>query len=61
MDDETFEFNVETMLRGEQNASDEEDTFSEQKSFVVNEIVASELDETLSEDDDIDLPYLISC
>ena len=40
--------------------SEEDDTFPEQNSLLVNEIVASELDETLSEVDDIDRLYFVS-
>ena len=40
--------------------SEEDDTFSEQNSLLVNEIVASELDETLSEVDDFDCFYFVS-
>ena len=40
--------------------SEEDDTFSEQNSLLVNEIVASELDETLSEVDDFDCLYFFS-
>ena len=40
--------------------SEEDDTFSGQNSLLVMEIIASELDETLSEGDDFDCSYFVS-
>ena len=46
----------DTILVSEPNVSEKDDTFCAENSLLVNECFASELDETLS-NDDIDLLY----